>query len=182
MPDAGPRRRRAGPTLLAAARLALAAPGLAACSSRTSVATASGTVRVSQSGSGKNLSVTVHTKKGSVQFGVGARLPAGFPSAVPLPSGAARTAAIAGAAKGQTGYELIYRVRGSLSSLLRRYGHALAAAGFSLKAAVSTKGTVMQTWDVPVFDVTILASSSSGSSGPAELSLTVTSNAGAPGG
>lgn len=163
---------RARDAFLYGALLAGAAGGLAACSSGTTLATPGGTVHISQSGSGKSGSVQVKTSNGSVQTNISASIPSGFPSSVPLPSGATLVVSSATHGNGQTIYELGYHVNGSLSTLLDHYDQVLSGAEFTSKSSSSIGGSTMQVWKGSSFDVQVITSSS-GRSIPDQAQLTL---------
>ncbi len=169
---ARPRAARAGAGLGVAA----AALTLAACGNSSALATPSGTVHVTHSGSQTH--IETKTKQGSADLSTGTKLPAGFPSAVPLPSGATLVFSESSTASGTKSFSLFYKApKGKTLAVLKSYDAKLTSAGWRSTSSVSTSssgGLVMQGWSRGSLKVLVerITSASAGSGG-AELSISV---------
>jgi hypothetical protein len=151
--------------------------GLAACgSSGTTVSTPNGSATISSSGSGGNSSVKIKTNKGTGEIQAGSKLPAGFPSAVPIPTFLKLSSSFGATSQGKSSYELIYSVSGSLTQAANRYDQQLRAAGFSASETATINGVIEQVWKSSAWTVQVQGSSGSGSSQSFSLDLFVLSS------
>jgi hypothetical protein len=151
--------------------------GAASCgSSSTTVSTPNGSATINASGNGSNASVKIQTNKGTAEIDAGTKVPAGFPSAVPLPT-FLRLSSSLGTRTGTTsGYDLIYSVSSSVPEALARYDADLRAAGFSSSASATINGIVEQVWHSAAWTVQVQAATASaaGSSGTLDLVIVPT--------
>jgi len=167
------RRRQAW----AAGMLVVAAPlALAACGGGT-VVTPNATYHINSNG--HSGTVEFHHGGGSYRFG--ATVPSGFPSSVPLPSGAQLKTATATTGQRGSVYELEYDVSGSVSSVVARYDQALSKAGFSSSTTISGSGSVLQGWEDAANNVEVETTPPSGGSTNQPALLIIVSPAGPSG-
>ena len=126
-PQLGRGRRR----VIALALTAALAVGLAACGSDTKVkSTDDGKITVQ--GSGKKAEVTIKGDGSDLTFNQ-QKIPAGFPSDVPLPKGLTRLAATSGTAQAKPLFQVTYGLgRETGLVALAAYQHDLEAAGFTI--------------------------------------------------
>ena len=122
------------------ALIAIGMTALAACGSDTKVAeTKDGKVTVE--GKGKNAEVTVEGEHGATVTFNEQKVPAGFPSEVPLPQKVRLQSATSGTRSGKQYFQLSYAL-GSTSALdaIGAYATRLGAAGFTVDQT-DTPGT-----------------------------------------
>jgi hypothetical protein len=110
-------------------------------------------------------------KKGSVQVDTGAQMPQGFPRAVPLPSGLALDTSLGAKSSKGDSFDLIYDVKGSVATAVKRYDAALAAAGFTMNESSSIGGIITQEWQSATWTMAITTEPPSGGGSPATLDL-----------
>lgn len=87
--------------------------------------------RVSVRGTGTRAKATITGDGSTVTYGTGA-VPAGFPAAVPLPSGAGLGTTASGARGATQYFQLDYLPAGSATKALAAYGRQLTDAGFTV--------------------------------------------------
>ena len=113
------------------------AVGLAACGSDAKVkSTDDGKITVK--GSGKKAEVTIKGDGSDLTFNQ-QKIPAGFPSDVPLPKGLTRLAATSGTAQAKPLFQVSYGLGSETGTdALATYQHDLEAAGFTIDQPVSS--------------------------------------------
>ena len=116
----------------ALALTAALAVGLAACGSDAAVnGTDDGKITVK--GSGKKAEVTIKSDGSDLTFNQ-QKIPAGFPTDVPVPKNLKRIAATSGTAQGKPLFELTYEVStGSATAALVAYQHQLESDAFTVE-------------------------------------------------
>lgn len=116
----------------ALALTAALAVGLAACGSDAAVkSTDDGKITVK--GSGKKAEVTIKSDGSDLTFNQ-QKIPAGFPTDVPVPKNLKRIAATSGTAQGKPLFELTYEVgTGSATAALVAYQRQLESAAFTVE-------------------------------------------------
>lgn len=116
----------------ALALTAALAVGLAACGSDAAVkSTDDGKITVK--GSGKKAEVTIKSDGSDLTFNQ-QKIPAGFPTDVPVPKNLKRIAATSGTAQGKPLFELTYEVStGSATAALVAYQRQLESAAFTVE-------------------------------------------------
>lgn len=126
-------RRRAALALV----LALGAVAVAACGSDAKVkGTDDGKITVK--GSGKKAEVTIKGDGSDLTFNQ-QKIPAGFPSDVPLPKGLTRLAATSGTAQAKPLFQVTYGLGSETgTAALTTYQHDLETAGFTIDQPVSS--------------------------------------------
>ena len=113
------------------------AVGLAACGSDAKVkSTDDGKITVK--GSGKKAEVTIKGDGSDLTFNQ-QKIPAGFPSDVPLPKGLTRLAATSGTAQAKPLFQVTYGLGSETGTdALATYQHDLESAGFTIDQPVSS--------------------------------------------
>ena len=127
-------RRRAIAALVLGAACGLA---VAACGSDAKVkSTDDGKITVK--GSGKQAEVTIKGDGSDLTFNQ-QKIPAGFPSDVPLPKGLTRLAATSGTAQAKPLFQVTYALGSETgTAALTTYQHDLETAGFTIDQPVSS--------------------------------------------
>ena len=117
--------------------LALGAVAVAACGSDATVrSTDDGKITVK--GSGKKAEVTIKGDGSDLTFNQ-QKIPAGFPSDVPLPKGLTRLAATSGTAQAKPLFQVSYGLGSETGTdALATYQHDLETAGFTIDQPVSS--------------------------------------------
>ena len=94
--------------------------------------------KITVKGSGKKAEVTIKSDGSDLTFNQ-QKVPAGFPSDVPLPKGLSRLAATSGTAQGKPLFQVTYGLGSATgTAALTTYQHDLETAGFTIDQPVSS--------------------------------------------